>query len=929
MSILDNLLGGQDKLDAIVEQGWVDPAAGLAKALGIAEKRVIVGGKDAFPLVGTGRCWLVLAGSVDIFWDDATGRTFLTEIEAGGLVDAVLAQDGPARVLAVPSEDTEIVETTRSALYALHVAQNGTDQFVEAWSIWIGALKDCIQRGTVVQPPEGAQTAASTWDGPLDRLNATLVASVSVTREAMMRARLQRVRQAQNATAHDFAKGLGIIADIFDPDAPQRTGLDRIGLAEAARIVVHAVGIEEDIVTPDAMETLPESDAIQVFAQDNGLQTRSLQLDEEWWTQDHGPLLAFTNPGRLPCALLPAPRDRYWICTGSARTLVDAKIAASIDAAAYAFYPPLPSGPLTPWRIFRFGLGGGRRDVRNAILCMILCGLLSLITPVAIGWLMNPIIPGAERDQVYVVMLLLATTGISAALTSIIQSLATVRLEGRMDNRIQAAVWIRLLNLPASFFRDYTAGDLANRADSIDSMRQILAQSLNLFLVSGIGAVFSFGLMLYYDWQVSLIVLIACAVFGAVAYTVGRRVLEYNRQALDLGGRIQGLILQMLGSIAKLRVAGAERRAFLQWLDLYRRSIDIGLRQRVLNNRLLIFRAMFEYLIPLVVLVVIGYQMGILLAFFQWGSDTATASATPPLSTAEFVSFNVALGQFLGSAFSSTRGSLLLVMLRPLYDRVKPILLAQEEERIGHGHLAPIKGDIEFRDVSFRYGPEDPLVLRQVSFKAERGKVTAIVGPSGAGKSSVVRLLLGFETPETGSVLVDGNDIRFINRWDLRRQYGVVLQDGGLLSASVYDNVAAGLPFSTDEVMAALRAAGLEEDIKAWPMGLRTVVGDGSSEISRGQRQRLMIARAIIRKPRVLIFDEATSALDNVAQAEVTKNLKALDCTQIVIAHRLSTIMDADKIIVLDAGKVVETGTYADLVAKDGLFARLVERQVE
>ncbi|MBZ6074815.1 NHLP bacteriocin export ABC transporter permease/ATPase subunit [Microvirga puerhi] len=929
MSILDNLLGGQDKLDEIISEDWVDPAAGLAKALGIASKRMILGGKDAFPLVRTGRCWLVLSGSINLFWEDNVGRLFLAEIEAGGLLDAVTDKDGAGRVLAVPSEDAEIVETTRADLYALHMAQKDSDQFVQAWSIWLSALKGFLQRGTMVQPPADGQSPASTWDAPLDRLNATLAASAMAARDKVLRARLQRVRQSQNATAHDFAKGLGSIAGIFDPDASTVSETDQMSLAEAAATVVRHLSIDQDVIVPDAMETLPEPEAIQVFAQDNGLQTRNVELNDEWWMQDHGPLLAFQNPGRRPCVLLPAPSDGYWVSTGNKRTLVDAKVAESLDPAAYAFYPPLPTGLLTPWRIFRFGLGGGRLDVRNTIVCMVVAGLLSLIPPLAIGWLMSPIIPGAERDQVYVVMLLLLTTGISAALTAIIQSLATLRLEGRMDNRIQAAVWIRLLNLPAAFFRDYTAGDLANRADSINNMRQILAQSLSLFLVSGIGAVFSFGLMFYYDWHVALIVLVVCILFGIVTFTVGRQVLAYNRLALDMGGRIQGLILQMLGSIGKLRVAGAERRAFLQWLDLYRRSVQVGVRQRILNNRLLIFRSMFEYVIPLIVLVVIGYQMGILLAFFHW-DDAASGTATaPPLSTAQFVSFNVALGQFLASAFSSTRGTLLLVMLRPLYDRVKPILVAEEEQRISHGHLAPIRGDIEFRDISFRYGPEEPLVLRQLSFTAERGKVTAIVGPSGAGKSSVVRLLLGFEMPETGSVLVDGNDIRFINRWDLRRQYGVVLQDGGLLSASVYDNVAAGLPFSPEEVTEALRAAGLEEDIKAWPMGLRTVVGDGSSEISRGQRQRLMIARAIIRKPRVLIFDEATSALDNVAQMEVTKNLKAMDCTQIVVAHRLSTIMDADKIVVLDAGRVVETGTYIDLVAKNGLFARLVERQVE
>jgi ABC-type bacteriocin/lantibiotic exporter with double-glycine peptidase domain len=268
------------------------------------------------------------------------------------------------------------------------------------------------------------------------------------------------------------------------------------------------------------------------------------------------------------------------------------------------------------------------------------------------------------------------------------------------------------------------------------------------------------------------------------------------------------------------------------------------------------------------------------------------------------------------------------VMLKPYYSRVQPILEAEEEPRGHAGRLDKIHGQIEMSDVRFRYGPGMPLVLKGLSLTVPAGKVVAIVGPSGAGKSSLVRLLLGFETPEAGDVYIDGTDIRVLDPQDLRRNFGVVLQNGRLLAGSIYDNVSAGLALDEEQVMAALRMASLDEAVKALPMGLHTNVGDGGVAFSGGQRQRLLIARAVIRQPSVLILDEATSALDNVTQRDVVERLKSLQCTQIVIAQRLSTVMAADIIHVIDDGQVVESGTYQELMAKSGLFSQLAQRQL-
>ena len=327
-------------------------------------------------------------------------------------------------------------------------------------------------------------------------------------------------------------------------------------------------------------------------------------------------------------------------------------------------------------------------------------------------------------------------------------------------------------------------------------------------------------------------------------------------------------------------------------------------------------------------LATIGFQLHIIFDFFA-SRPRVVDDWDKVMPTARFISFNVALGQFSASLFLATRGVLYLFLLKPHFNRVLPILKAPREENAGYDELGDIRGQIDVRHVSFRYSAKSDLVLRDLSFVAEPGKMTALVGASGAGKSTVFRLLLGFEQPEAGSIMVDGNDVRFVNQWSLRQLFGVVMQDGALLSGSVYDNVTTGRPYSTEEVTAALETAGLAEEVASWPMGQNTMIGDGAVMMSKGQQQRLMIARAIIRKPRILLLDEATSALDNITQEIVTRNLDKMNCTRLVIAHRLSTIKMADRILVMDEGSVVEQGKYDDLIKANSHFARLVAHQLQ
>jgi ABC-type bacteriocin/lantibiotic exporter with double-glycine peptidase domain len=298
-----------------------------------------------------------------------------------------------------------------------------------------------------------------------------------------------------------------------------------------------------------------------------------------------------------------------------------------------------------------------------------------------------------------------------------------------------------------------------------------------------------------------------------------------------------------------------------------------------------------------------------------------------PLSAGDFLAFNASFAQMFVSSMNMAGAVLQVMGLVPLFERAKPILeCAPEvtEAKIDPGELS---GAIEVSHVSFRYESDKPLVLKDVSFRIPAGQMVALVGPSGCGKSTLLRLLLGFEQLETGVILYDGMDLKSLDASSVRGQMGVVLQNSFPFRGDILSNIIGSKPLTIDDAWEAARLSGLDQDIKQMPMGMHTVITE-SGGISGGQRQRLMIARAIVSKPRIVLFDEATSALDNQTQAIVTRSVDSLKATRVVIAHRLSTVMHADKIIVLDQGKVVQSGAYADLIQQEGLFAELAKRQL-
>jgi ATP-binding cassette subfamily C protein len=562
---------------------------------------------------------------------------------------------------------------------------------------------------------------------------------------------------------------------------------------------------------------------------------------------------------------------------------------------------------------------------------VLLTGVLSMATPLVTEQVMSKVIPEAQYGQLLIFGIALIVIALSSTISSLVQSIAVLRIEGVMDNRLQSSVWDRLLRLPSSFFRKFTVGDLLSRASGIDGIRQLLTSSAVSSVIAAVTGMFSLALMFYYDAILASVVASFSIVVGGFSYLMGLKAVARQREYLERQADISTDVFQYLNGISKLRVSGAESEAFVLWARKYAQAELVGIDQQGMTNAVAVANTVFTYIAIAAVLAVIGMQGHQLFAFFSvpksWHSiDTATLTHVMP--AAVFIAFNAAYGQFSTAVTQLAQQGIALSMMKPLYDRLRPVLEAEEENSQAAMDPGELSGSIHIHDVHFRYSKDGPPVLQGLSMQVEPGSFVALVGPSGAGKSSLLRLLLVFDTPESGSIFLDGNDITQLDAQALRRNFGVVLQNGQLFAGSIFDNITAGSNLNMDDAWWAARMSGLDKDIETMPMGMQTVLSEGAGTLSGGQRQRLMIARAIVHRPRVLIFDEATSALDNETQAIVSKSLESLNCTRIAIAHRLSTIRQADSIFVVVAGRVVESGNYASLMEQQGVFFDLAQRQI-
>jgi NHLM bacteriocin system ABC transporter ATP-binding protein len=639
-------------------------------------------------------------------------------------------------------------------------------------------------------------------------------------------------------------------------------------------------------------------------------------LTGEWWTGDHGPLVAFTADAGRPVALLRRRGSGYAVHDPTARTVtpVTAVVARTLRPLAYMFFASFGHRRLTMATLWRSGFRGAGRDLAGVLLLSAAAAGLALVTPLLSQVLFDAVVPQADRAQVPVIGGVLVMFALAAAVFGLIRGRLLLRLEATVELNLEAALMDRLLRLPAAFFRRHLTGDLAQRIMGISAIRHALTGTVVTAILSGVFALVSLGLVVYYDVRLAILGGVLSVLALGVILGGSVAALRHHRAATERAGRVAGLVLQLLSAISKLRIAAAEGRAFSVWAREFAeqkgRAFDAG----AVLNHFAVFSA--------------AYPLLTTMAFFA-----AIHAATGPdhaaiVSTGAFIAVMAAFAQLL-TGMLGLGGSLISVLqVVPQYQRLRPVLTHRPEADAGRVDPGPLRGDLEVTNLTFRYSAGGGIILNDVSLSARPGELVAVVGPSGSGKSTLVRLLLGFERPQAGAVYYDGKDLASLDLEGVRRQCGVVLQHGRLMAGDVLSNIVGPWNLSAEHAWAAARLVGLEDDLRAMPMGLYTLVSEDGGTFSGGQRQRLLLARAIVHQPAVLFLDEATSALDNRTQAIVSRSLTRLQVTRLVIAHRLSTIRDADRIYVLDGGRIVESGTYDSLLRGGGAFTALAARQL-
>ena len=714
----------------------------------------------------------------------------------------------------------------------------------------------------------------------------------------------QREESDQNILEESFFRMASVVMDKWNAE---RLADERVIAKEAIDDILKYYH-HKPVEIPENIDNV--ADQLEYALRPSGLMVRDVELEENWQNDAYGPMLGFMKDSGATVALLPGSIQGYYFrdpATGK-KTRVTRKTAKLFSRDAICFYQPLPMKKLGIPDLLLYM----KKSITTGDLILILIAtlgveLVGLIEPKVYNLVTGHILQSRNTNLMLGAMAFLLSAAFSSKLIELVRTLLMDRIGTRTTQSVEASVMMRILSLPVSFFRKFSSGELSSRASSIKSLSEMI---LNSVFSTGLSSLMS----LIYVTQIfryapalvvpSLLIILGTMVVSAAAALIQ---VGISRKKMNLSAQESGMSYAVLNGIQKIRLSGSEKRVFARWGRLYAQN------------------AQLEYNPPAFVklngVITTAISLGGTIVLYFLAVQTHVAGS-------EYIAFNSAFGRMSG-AFSALTGiAISVASIKPVLEMAEPILKAEPEVAEDKQTVSRVSGSIEMSHVTFRYDENSPYILNDLNLQIKAGEYVAIVGRTGCGKSTLVRLLLGFEKPEKGAVYYDKRDLASLDPRSLRKQIGVVIQNGDLFQGDIYSNITISAPQLTlDEAWEAAETAGIAQDIRDMPMGMQTVISEGSGGISGGQKQRLMIARAIAPKPRILIFDEATSALDNKTQKQVSDALDKLKCTRIVIAHRLSTIRNCDRILVMDSGEIIEEGNYEELIAKGGYFAELVERQ--
>ena len=677
-------------------------------------------------------------------------------------------------------------------------------------------------------------------------------------------------------------------------------------ITDAIHRILHYYSIKPTELPPDVKSL---EDQLEHLCRPHGIMHRTVTLEKGWYRDSMGAMLGFRKDGRA-VALLPGHISGYVCYDGSigAPVKISKKTAEDFAEQALCFYKPFPMKELGLRDIVRYMIKSVPLSSYLIVFAMLaLTTLTGMLSPKITHAIYNEVIPSQNMRLFWAILIFFLSVQVGLLLFNMAKTLVDEKISTQMSISVQSATMARVISLPPEFFKRYSSGELTTKIQQFHTLSYSMYSS---FVALGLTSLFSLAYITQvFTYASALVVPALCVTVITFGHSLLDTVLHvrHRRLAIEASAKKNGLTYGLISGIQKIRLTGSEKRAFTRWTRIYADEVrhTYGLpRWQILSST-----------------ITLGISLIGTIAMYYF----AVCSG---VSTADYYAFTTAYAM-VTAAFTALAGvGKQVADIRPTLEQIKPILDAVPETSKDKKMVTKVSGSIEVNNVSFRYSDNMPWVLKDLSLKIRPGEYVAIVGGSGCGKSTLLRLMMGFETTQRGAIYYDGKDISTLDLRSLRKKIGVVMQNGKLFQGDIFSNITISAPWLTmDEAWEAAEIADIADDIRAMPMGMHTVIAEGGGGISGGQKQRLMIARAVAAKPKILMFDEATSALDNITQKKVSEALDNLKCTRIVIAHRLSTIRHCDRIIVLDSGRIVEDGTYEELLAKGGFFAELVERQ--
>ncbi len=846
-------------------------------------KRINLSGATTFLTLQNDRYYTVVEGTLLIYAvrlnDGEPGRrNFIAEVEVGGAIPAMYIKDDDL------GEWSFLFVSIKSAVITEHLGE---------------AEKIIVDFAKSIDPE--VHDAVTLAHAVVEKVNLNFV---------MEERYLYEVSKEQEET---YTEGLSSIYNFF------KKSKDKTILSESGHALYDTVAFlcfldDIPLIPFDTLKnnfgrrfTLDDITRMSHFI------SREVTLSNDWHRGESGNFLVYKTGENTPYACI-RQRNGYYLVNLTKRTKipVNDEIAEEISHAAHSFYRPFENKAIGAVDLVKFGLKAVKSyDIFNIFIFALLGTVIGVIMPTFNERIFDDFIPiGSQEAIVQLGFLMLSLAAGNLAFT-IVKNLAIFRSSNRVGIAIQGAVFDRLYNMPVSTYSRYESADLAERAFAMENISKLLSEVAVSSTLSAVFSLFYAYRMHNYSSELFGAGIVLVLINMAVVVTLGLIQIKQEKSAVKHKAEGVSILYQLISAISKIRIAGVENRSLLQYLTPYLKyKKSTASSERITNFALNIN-------------IFLGTAFSCVFYYMMVNEDLG-------LSIGKFMGFTSAFGSFSAAMVGLVAAFLQMNNVVPIYERAKAILNTEQEHPPDAVALPQLEGRIEVNNLSFRYSPESELVLKDVSFNIKPGEYVGVVGSSGCGKSTLLKLLLGFEESTLGKIYYDDKDIDSLDKRELRKKMGVVLQDGQLITGSIYENITITANKPTNkQVSEVIASVGMKKDINEMPMGVHTVVSEGGGTLSGGQRQRLLIARAIINKPGIIFFDEATSALDNVNQALVCESIEKLGATRVVIAHRLSTVINCDRIIVLNDGVLEEQGSYDELMEKKGVFYQLAVRQVD